>query len=147
MAFKHTAYTPVVERYVHPHEGEATPEATPGQLIAEISARLIEWSELESKARATSWLVTCVELLKASPTALWLYLSWQTGDAAVISKSFAALAEEAALPKQGIHQSHKLAFAKMAQVFPELAATMRAMFERHRPEAVQTHGKNSVRAA
>ena len=122
-------------RFTHPVDVDPTPEATPAALCGEIALRLIELGEVASKAQATAWLVQLVQIAKVSPNALWLYLSWQTGDTAAISRSFQMLGEDSSLDKQGVHQATVKAMEKLREVCPELADAMRELYLIHRPEA------------
>ena len=128
-------------RFTHPVDVDPTPEATPAALCGEIAARLIEWGEVGSKAQATAWLLQLVQITKVSPNALWLYLSWQTGDTAAISRSFQMLGEDSSLPKQAVHQNTAKALEKLREVCPELADAMRDLYLTHRPEAGNIRAK------
>jgi hypothetical protein len=128
-------------RFTHPVDVDQTPEATPAALCGEIALRLIELGEVASKAQATAWLVQLVQIAKVSPGALWLYLSWQTGDTAAISRSFQMLGEDSSLPKQAVHQSTVKAMEKLREVCPELAKAMGDLYVIHRPEAGSIRAK------
>ena len=128
-------------RFTHPVDVDPTPEATPAALGGEIALRLIEWGEVGSKAQATAWLVQLVQIAKVSPNALWLYLSWQTGDTAAISRSFKMLGDDSSLDKQGVHQATVKAMEKLREVCPELADAMRDLYLSHRPEAGSIRAK------
>jgi hypothetical protein len=140
-------YAPAEVRFTHPADVDPTPEVTTPQIVAEICARLIEWGEVASKAEATAWLITCVQLAKESPNAMWLYVTWQTGDASAIAKSFAALGAEAALDKQGVHQATTKALDRMGEVVPELAQAMRELYALHRCESGERNNKRRAMRA
>ncbi len=122
-------------RFTHPVDVDPTPDVTPAALCAELSQRLIEWGEVGSRAQATAWLVQLVQIAKVSPPALWLYLSWQTGDHAAIARSFRELGEDASLPKQAVHQTTATALEKLREVCPELAKVMQQLYAASRPES------------
>ena len=70
-----------------------------------------------------------------------MYLSWQTGDTAAISRSFKMLGDDSSLDKQGVHQATVKAMEKLREVCPELADAMRDLYLSHRPEAGSIRAK------
>jgi hypothetical protein len=128
-------------RFTHPVDVDPTPEVTPAALCGEIAARLIEWGEVGSRAQALAWLVQLVQIAKVSPNALWLYLSYQTGDTAAISRSFQMLGEDSSLPKQAVHQNTVKALEKLRDVCPELAEALTDLYVSHRPESGNIRAK------
>lgn len=114
---------------------EPPAERTESCLVAEISARLLEWAELTSDTHVSRWLSTLLVLHRADPAAMWLYVAWQTGDTARIAASFEDRGASSALPRQAVQQATARAFEAMAKVRPDLAKAMREVFEAHAPEA------------
>ena len=120
---------------MHPYdEAEQAPD-TAAKIIAEVANRLIEWSELDSRGEVSHWLSTLHAIYTRNHAAMWLYLSWQTGDTSRIAASFEDRGNAVALPKQAVQQSTVRAFAAIAAVCPDLAVAMRETFEAHAPEA------------
>ena len=131
-------------RWAHPAEVAEEPENAPRpetQLAGEIAARFVEWADLESRARASQWITTCAALQEASPLALWLYLQYQSGNFALIAKSFRQIADETASKKQNAHALHVRALEVMATVLPEVAAQMRAAFTQFHTNSGDGNGK------
>ena len=125
-----------IEGAVYQPDFDASPaEKTEFCLVAEISARLLEWADLTSDPHVSRWLSTLLVLHRQDPGAMWLYLAWQTGDTARIAASFEERGTDAALPRQAVQQSTARAFEAMAKVRPDLARAMREVFESHAPEA------------
>ena len=120
---------------MRPIEPECTPTNTPAALAAEICARLIEWGEGASRGQVCDWLNRLRHLYDADPAAMWLYVTWQTGDSARIAESVEERGAKVALDKQGVHQATAKGFAAIRRVAPELAEAMRETFEAHAPEA------------
>jgi hypothetical protein len=120
---------------MRPIEPDPAPTNTPTALAAEICARLIEWGEVASRGQVCDWLNRLRHLYDADPAAMWLYVTWQTGDSARIAESFEERGAKVALDKQGVHQSTAKGFAAIGKVAPELAKAMRETFEAHAPEA------------
>jgi hypothetical protein len=123
------------QRWVHPADEPEDAPSPEAQLVGEIAARFVEWGELASRTRASQWITTCAALQAANPAALWLYVNWQTGDSALIAKTFREIADETASKKQNAHAHQVRAFDAMARVLPDLAAQMRAVYLQHHCEA------------
>jgi hypothetical protein len=146
MGSKHQ-YPTGPQRWAHPADEPEDAPCPEAQLAGEIAARFVEWGGLESRARATQWIVTCAALHAANPLALWLYLGYQSGDSAVIAKTFREIADETASKKQNAHAQHARAFDVMARVLPAVAATMRAVYLQHHCEAGPGNAKVIAAAA
>jgi hypothetical protein len=122
--------------FVHPNEETEEPPRT-SELVCEISARLIEWRDATGGAQSrkvSQWLSTVVALYRADPRAMWLYLSWQTGNMQEIARSFEDKGTAAALPRQAVQQATAQAMVAIAKVSPELAASMREIYSALIPE-------------
>ncbi len=128
--------------YGTPGTLEALAKASP--LASEVVALLSEWGADEGGyMRAKSWLNTLGAIWStgaAGPAMLWLYISFQTGDANQIAASFETRGEAKAVPRQAAHQEFTQALANLRRLNPGLADALRELYERHSPEAAAAGG-------
>lgn len=105
------------------------PRTARGVLICEISERLLEWAEMESRQKVYCWLTRLATLAgdREATDAIWLYLRLSTGDLGQLTASFSELGAARHRTKQAQAQETDRALRVIARHFPELADEINAL--------------------
>ena len=113
-------------RTVPIHHNTPTPAKPPRSpevvgLSAEICARLVEWSTLESEHRVELFLSRLVTLKRDYPQALWIVLHIMSGDVSEITRSYSSIGKDKGRSKQAVQQEFERSLAAIRIHFPEVA--------------------------
>lgn len=105
-----------------PPKAGHTPEAA--LICAEVAARLVEWSALESEHRVELFLAKLVTLKRDYAPALWIVLHLFSGDLSEITRSYSDIGKQKERSKQAVQQEFERSIAAIEIHFPELAAVV-----------------------
>jgi len=94
--------------------------ADEGAIMCEISARIVELMDMPG-IRIKSWIRLLNMLFMTSINVAWLYITIQTGDLKVITKSYKAMGDEEARTKQAVQQELEKTIQMMDKACPELS--------------------------
>lgn len=106
------------------------------QIVAELVQRMVEWSEITSRARVVKWLLHVSSMARTNQPALWMYLKLQTGDLSRVRESYTDQAQRQGVTKQAVHKLQCKTLDDLEQDKPILAKAIQSLVS-HREELPQ----------
>ena len=116
-------------RTVPIHHNTPTPAIAPrspevAALCAEVAARLVEWSTLESEHRVEVFMSRLVTLKRDYAPAFWIVLRIMSGDLNEVTRSYSNIGKDKGRSKQAVQQEFERSITAIRIHFPELAESI-----------------------